>query len=192
MSRALSPLKVQRAATELEAMRGALRRWLKARALNDAVRSGQVPSTTGYTPQRSWAIEQDLAVKLHTLLAELMPDARLPDPDVQRNPSAAVQLAQIALTGNAPAATPNAQGGTMPWLWPVLIVGGLLLAVTTAITSAAEVAKDREEKECIRAGACTDSGFWLKWAAIIGLGWFAWKELGVGRAVRQLMAKGRS
>lgn len=189
MTKAISATSVRKAATELAGMQRSLRGWLKYRALNDAVRSGQIPSRTGVAPVRDMATEQDLATKLYALLEALEPTARLPSPDLRANPAAAVQLAKIAV-GGPMQTTATAQGATPGWMWPVAIVGGLLLAVTTAIRSAADVAKDREEKECIRAGACTDAGFWLKWATVIGLGWFAWKELGVGHAVRGYIKRG--
>jgi hypothetical protein len=74
----------------------------------------------------------------------------------------------------------------------VLIVGGLLLAVTTAVKTAADVAKEREHYACIQAGACTDYGFWLKWAGIGTLAYFAWNDMGVGDMVKGLLKKRRS
>jgi hypothetical protein len=111
---------------------------------------------------------------------------------VQSNPQAAVQLAQIAITGKAPTTTssPTASGGTMPWLWPVVIVGGLLLAVTTAISSYADVAKTQEQYACIQAGACTDYGFWLKAGGIAMLGWFLWTQTSLKDTVRSLGKRG--
>lgn len=202
MPKAITKNDVSRAAAELEAMRGSLRSWLKFRQINDGVLAGSVRTKVppGQAKQRilmlrqTTGVEQDLADKLHALLSEVMPDAALPNADLRSNPNGAVQLAQIAITGNVPVmqSSPVALGAAQPWLWPVLIVGGLLLAITTAIRTAADVAKDAEEKECIRAGACTDYGFWLKAAAVLGLGWFAWKELGVGETVRGFAKKRRS
>lgn len=198
---AITKTDVARAAAELESMRRSLRGWLKFRHLNDGVLGGTVQTKVppgqarkAIRIARSTGYEQDLADKLHALLSEVMPDAMLPNADLRSNPDGAVQLAQIALTGKVPVmqASPSAMGANPPWLWPVLIVGGLLLAVTTAIRTAADVAKDAEEKECIKAGACTDYGFWLKAAAVLGLGWLAWKELGVGEVVRGAIRKRRS
>lgn len=73
----------------------------------------------------------------------------------------------------------------------MLIVGGLLIAVTTAIKTAADVAKDSEEKACIQAGACTDYGFWLKAGGVTALVWFAWRELGVGDVVKSVVRSKR-
>jgi hypothetical protein len=143
-------------------------------------------------------VEQDLATKLAALLGELVPDAKLPNADLRYNPDAAVQLAQIAITGVIPtqAASPQAASGWLsaphPWLWPALIVGAVLLTVTTAIKTAADVAKDREEKACIEAGACTDYGFWLKAGGVVAIAWFAWRELGLGTEVRALIGRKRS
>lgn len=189
---AVSSPQVKKAAVELERMKRSLASWLKYRTLNDAVAAGQAKSKV--TPEVAKAIvastrdstaERDLAVKLHTLLTELGVKP-LPDPSA---PGAAVQLAGIALAGgNMPMGN---VGITHPWLWPVLIVGGLLLAVTTAVKTAADVAKEREHYACIQSGACTDYGFWLKAGGVAAVGWFAWKELGLGETVRGILKKGR-
>ncbi len=189
---------VRNAAAELEKMKSSLRGWLKYRELNDAVLAGT--ARTKLPPgiakkfveqSRDPAVEAELANRLHVLLTELMPGQPLPP---AQGYGAAVQLAKIALAGGA---TPAPMGGILsatghPWLWPVLIVGGLLLAVTTAVKTAADVAKERERYACIQAGACTDYGFWLKAGGITVLAWFAWKELGVGDAVRGALKKRRS
>lgn len=201
---------VAAAAAELAKMRGSLAAWLRFRSLNDQVLAGTAPvrKPMAYAQRvvagsRDMSLEQDLATKLHSLLEVVMPGASLPAASVAQNPGAAVQLAQIALMGGSSAAAgavqipgPSATGsimgtGSHPWLWPVLIVGGLLLTVTTAIKTAADVAKDQEEKACIEAGACTDYGFWLKAGGIAALVYIAWKEMGLGDVVRRL-GKGRS
>lgn len=194
---------VSSAASELEKMKRSLHGWLKYRMLNDDVLAGKAKTKIPpglaqriVAQNRNTAVEQDLAEKLHALLTELMPGVQLPNINLSQNPNAAVQLAQIAITGKAPttATAPAAvEGiGAHPWLWPVLIVGGLLLAVTTAVKTAADVAKERERYACIQAGACTDYGFWLKAGGITVLAWFAWSQLGVGDFVRGLIKKGRS
>lgn len=189
----VSSTEVQKATGELRRMRGSLMQWLKYRRMNDEVTQGtratkrpRAMAVQIIAQQRDLGTEQKLADQLHTLLSEVMPDAVLPDPSVQTNPLAAVQLAQIAITGQPPAAlnAPSATGSTQPWLWPVLIVGGLLLAVTTAISSYADVAKTQEQYACIQAGACTDYGFWLKAAAVVGLGWFLWTQTSLPQTVR--------
>jgi len=182
---------VQRAKVELDRMKGSLRGWLKFRTLNDAVAAGTAPTTKPrafarevVTQSRDWAYEQKLAKQLYVLLSETLPGVQLPDPNVTVNPQAAVQLAKIAIDG-PPASSPQAQGA---WYtsWPVLIVGGLLLAITTTIRTVAEVAKDREEKACIQAGACTDSGFWLKVGGISMLVYIAW-QMGLGERVKKAL-----
>lgn len=183
MSTSITRTQVSKAATELGRMRKTLRGWLERRTFNDQ-RGIKAPNRA--------KIEQDLASKLHALLSELMPDAMLPNADLRSNPSGAAQLAQIAITGQVPVmqANPASLGTTPGWMWPALIVGGLLLAITTAIHTAADVAKDAEEKACIKAGACTDYGFWLKAGGVVALAWFAWRELGVGDTVKSLVKKG--
>lgn len=195
---AITTTAVKKAAAELESMKSSLRGWLKYRELNDAVLAGT--ATTKIPPgiakkfveqNRDPAVEAELANRLHVLLTELMPGQQLPS---AQGYGAAVQLAKIALAGGA---TPSPMGGVLsatghPWLWPVLIVGGLLLAVTTAVKTAADVAKERERYACIQAGACTDYGFWLKAGGIAALGWFAWTQLGVGDVVKGALKKRRS
>jgi len=196
----ITAVEVQKAAAELARMRGSLASWLKYRTLNDRVLAGtaRVRKPLAYAQrvvsQRDMAVEQDLASKLSALLAALMPGQTLPVADLSVNPAGAVQLAQIALAGPSMLSSPSPTGGFLsagghPWLWPVLIVGGLLLVTTTAIRSAADVAKDQEEKACIEAGACTDYGFWLKAGGLAALAWFAWEKLGVKQILEK---KGRS
>ncbi len=197
---AITTSEVQKAAAELARMRGSLTSWLKYRMINDQVMAGtaRVRKPLSYAQrvvgQRDMAVEQDLANKLSALLAAIMPDQPLPDPNLSTNPQGAVQLANIALQGARVVSSPTATGSIMgagghPWLWPALIVGGLLLTVTTAIKTAADVAKDREEKACIEAGACTDYGFWLKAGGAVALAWFAWEKMGLREV---LTKKGRS
>lgn len=187
---AMTTTQVQQAAAELARMRRSLTSWLKYRTINDQVLAGaaRVRKPLPYAQRvvasrRDLAIEQDLATKLAALLGAVMPGQPLPSADLQQNPQGAVQLAQIALAGGTTVSSPTATGGILgsghPWLWPVLIVGGLLLTVTTAIKTAADVAKDQEEKACIEAGACTDYGFWLKLGGAVAVGWFVWEKIGV-------------
>jgi hypothetical protein len=198
---ALTSGRVAQAAAELASMRKSLMAWLKYRAINDRILAGTQPNLRmppGHAKRlvaasRDLAIDQDLADKLHALLEQLMPDARLPTPDIRQNPNAAVELAKIAITGQAPVmAQATTMGASTPWMWPALIVGGLLLAITTAIKSVADVAKERERFTCIKSGGCTDYGFWLKAGGVAALVWFAWRELGVGELVKSKIKKGRS
>lgn len=190
---------VRRASAELARMRGALTSWLRVRDLNDQVLAGTLKTRQplAYAQQvvsraRDLSVEQDLATKLHALLSVVMAGRTLPEADVHSNPQAAVELAQIAIAGTS---GPTSLGGMSPlahpWLWPAIIVGGLLLTVTTAIKTAADVAKDREEKACIQAGACTDYGFWLKAGGIAMLAWVFWTKMGGREMVDSLTRKGR-
>lgn len=187
MTAAITTQEVSRAAAELQRMRGSLASWLKYRALNDQVASGAArvkrPQASAQVRAMRATAEQELATKLSALLSAVMPGAPLPSPSLQEDPQAAVKLATIAIQGGASVSSPTATGGIFsggpPWLWPALIVGGVLLAVTTAVKTAADVAKDREEKACIMAGACTDYGFWLKAGGIVAIAWFAWREMGL-------------
>lgn len=194
-NQSISSADVVKAKRELDRMRGSLRSWLKFRTLNDSVAAGKAPSKLPVKvarevvlAERDWATEQKLANQLHALLSELHPDAQLPNPSVQQNPAAAVQLAAIAIKGPTALAAPQATG--IFWMWPVLIVGGLLLAVTTAIRSMADVAKEKERYACIRAGACTDYGFWLKVGGVAAAAWFAWTQTGLGDSVKSYLRKG--
>lgn len=186
---------VQRAKVELDRMRGALKKWLKYRTLNDEVVAGTAPTTKPrklaaeiIMQSRDLGTEQQLAKQLYVLLCETMPGQSLPNPDVSVNPQAAVQLATLAINGGGPPGSPQAQGA-IAWWWPAIIVGGLLMTITTIIKTQADVAKDREEKACIAAGACTDSGFWLKAGGIVALAYVAW-NLGLGERVKRMLKGG--
>lgn len=196
---AITTTEVKAAAAELARMRSALASWMKVRSLNDQVMAGTVSTRKPLSyaqrvvaSSRDMAAEQDLADKLHALLEVVMKGVTLPSADLRSNPNGAMQLAQVALTGGAaissPTSTDGLFGGGHPWLWPVLIVAGVLLTITTAIRTVADVAKDREEKACIEAGACTDYGFWLKAGGVALIAWFAWKEMGL----KDLLKKGRA
>lgn len=196
-----------RAARELRAMKRSLAGWLRYRQINDALAAGQVPAKAalgkpGARPlpprlmRRVLAAqrgpgESALAADLHALLSEMFDAADLPSPDLRRDPDAAVKLAMIALSGRVPgeAAAPAEQG--IIWLWPlVIVVGAITWVVTSSIRNRAEVEKEREKYECIKAGACTDTGFWLK-AGVIGIiAWLAWSKLKVGERIGLTKKKG--
>ncbi|MEO6382479.1 MAG: hypothetical protein ABIO35_10895 [Nitrobacter sp.] len=188
----VSTTDVQRAKLELDRMKRSLSAWLKFRTLNDAVIAGVAPTTKpmGYArtvvlQNRDTAAEARLAQQLYVLLTESFPDAVIPIPDTTASTDIAVQLARIAINGPSAMRSPQAQGG-IPWLWPVLIVGGLLLAVTTAISNAADVAKQKEQVACIEAGACTDYGFWLKAGGVAAIVYVGWK-MGVVDEIKRAM-----
>lgn len=191
---------------ELAKMRRSLSAWLKYRGINDRIAQGRgaaVPSPLlrkpGAVPPPAAVMalrlrrerivdEEDLATQLHMLLSEVFDAQSLPDSDVAKNPEAAVQLAQIAISGSLPggASAPSAQG--FIWMWPlVIVVGAIAFVAITAITSAADVAKEKEQIACIQAGKCTDTGFWLKLGAIAIATWIVWEKLGVGARVTQMV-----
>lgn len=190
---AISVQSVDRARRELERMKRSLRSWLSYRQKNDLVLAGGAPQGRTLKPNaqqivassRDLALEQRLATQLHAILSEAAPDAKLPDPSLNNNPHAAVELAQIALGDRAQGLGSISAGAITQWL-PIAIVGGVLLAITTAIKSQADLAAEKERLACIQAGACTDYGFWLKAAAIIGIGWFAWEKLGIKEKVARM------
>lgn len=196
-----------RAKAELAAMKSSLVDWLRYRSINDAIAAGRAdqvktpllkrPGARPPDPARLAGVlraqraadEQDLATKLHALLSEVFDAGQLPTPDVAKDPGAAVALAKIAIAGQLPGetATPGAQG--FVWLWPlVVVIGTIAFVITSAIRSRADLAKEREKYECIKAGKCTDGGFWLKVGAI-GVGaWFLWEKAGVGARVKSAVA----
>jgi len=196
---------------ELARMRKSLASWLKFRTLNDTIASGNgasIPTPmlrkpgSSLPPAEVMALrlrrqrldyEAELALQLHQLLSEVFDSSTLPDPNVQQNPNAAVELAKIAIAGKLPTeASSNASVGSV-WMWPiVVIVGVVAFVIMSAIRSSAEVAKEKEEIECIKAGKCTDSGFWLKLGAAAFIGWLVWDKAGVGERVKRAMSGSRS
>jgi hypothetical protein len=188
---ALSTSDVARARVELDKMRRSLAGWLKYRTLNDAVVSGAAPTTKprAYAVEvistgRDWSAEQRLAKQLYVLLSEVMPGVQLPNPDVSVNPSAAVQLARIALEGPTPS-SPASQGA-IAWWWPAIIAGALLMTVTTIVKTSADTAREKERLACIQAGACTDYGFWLKAGGVAALVYVAW-NMGLAERVKRML-----
>lgn len=198
-----APVTTQQAAkakAELAAMRRTLTSWLKYRRINDQVASGQpvkpallrAPGSIAAPAavvrlnlQRERpASEQSLALLLHQLLSEVFDPQQLPNPS---SPNAAVLLAQIAISGKLPGEAPAPSPTGMIWLWPAVIVAsGIVLVIATKIRSDAEVARDREKYECIKSGACTDTGFWLKVGAVGLTAWLAWDKLGLREATQRL------
>jgi len=196
--------------TELAKMRSSLKSWLKYRRINDAIASGNAAAikspilkTPGASapPAAVMALrlrtqridgETELAEQLYTLLAEVFDPQSLPSPDVTKNPNAAVELAAIAIAGKLPGETPTVGAQGFVWMWPlVIVVGAIAFVITSAIRSSADVAKEKEKLECIKAGKCTDSGFWLKIGAIAVVGWIVWDKMGVGHRVTLALKKGR-
>jgi hypothetical protein len=192
-------MSVAQAKAALDKMRVSLASWLKYRKTLDDIASGKRP---GKTPpavlrarllQERFSTEQPLADNLHRLLSEVMDPHSLPAPDVARDPDAAAKLAAIAVLGRAEGEVPApiAAGMWTPGtIWPFAILGGVLLVLMFGISSAAEVAKEKERLACVREGACTDSGFWVKMAAVAGLGYVGWRMYGHHLAPRHAK-KGR-
>jgi hypothetical protein len=189
-----------RAESELRLMRGALRGWLKYRNINNAVSTGRAKAKVPpglakkmLDSSRDWALEQRLAKQLYVLLAEVWDAQLLPDPDVSKNPNAAVQLAEIAIAGRLPAEskTPGPEAQGLIWLWPaVAVVGLVLFTVVYKIRSDADLALEREKELSIRLGARTDYGFWLKVGSITLIAWLAWDKFGLREAAGRLGRKG--
>jgi len=185
---AVTPSERARAEVELRRMKGALAGWLRYRSINDEVAAGRRPARL--PPQaaavyvrtgRDAAAERRMALRLHALLSEAMDAQQLPDPDKDGD---AVALARIAVAGAVPseAAAPQAQG--FIWLWPVaIVVGAVLFTLVAKIHSDADVLKERERLECIKVGACTDYGFWLKLGGIALVSYLAWEKFGLKEAV---------
>jgi hypothetical protein len=202
----ITAAQAQKSARELAQMKASLRSWLRFRQLNDQVAAGVAVKPLLKSPRavappaaafklklrkQRLIEEQELATNLHRLLSEVFDADKLPDPDVRRNAAAAVQLAKIAIAGKLPgeSTAPDAQG--LVWLWPAVVVIGLVaFTIMTQIRSSADVAKEKERIECIKAGACTDTGFFLKLGAVAVIGWLVWDKLGVGKRVMGALGKG--
>lgn len=182
-----------KAIKRINKMRRSLRKWVKKRKINDDAAMGKRPAKVPahvlaktLPLARDWKLEQRLAIQIHGLLSSFMDSAQLPDPDISKDPNAAVALAQIAISGNVPgeAQSKTAQGFIpVLFIWPlVAVVGMVMLTIMSKIGSDADLAAQKEENRCIGSGACTDSGFWMKFGAIAVVGWIAWDKLGVKKA----------
>ena len=185
-----------KAEKRIKKMRGSLTRWLKARRANDEAamgkRKAKVPAAVlekTLPLARDWKLEQRLAVQIHALLAEVMDASQLPDPDISKNPNAAVDLANIAISGKLPneASSPSSQG-LLPviFIWPVVVVVGMIMfTLMSKISSDADLAELKESNRCKETGACTDEGFWLKLAGVSVVAWIAWDKLGIKKAFKK-------
>ncbi len=187
-----------KAEAEIHKMRSALTGWLRYREINNAVVAGKAKAKVppGLAKKmiesgRDWGLEQKLANQLHVLLSETFDAGQLPSPNLVKDPEAAVKLAQIAIAGRLPSdgAAPAAAG--MIWLWPAVVVVGLVLfTVVFKIRSDAALAEEKERLACVQMGACTDYGFWLKLGGVALLAWLAWDKFGLREAAGRL--KGRA
>lgn len=171
------------AKAKLEGMKRSLKGWLEYRQKVDAVASGKVPGKVA--PQvlaaklraDRFAEEDALAGQLYQLLAQVIDPKRLPSPDVEQDPNAAAKLAVIAIVGGVEGdqPAPVAQGG-IGTIWPLALIAGVALVIMHGISSAADVAKEKEKTRCIQSGACTDSGFWVKAAALVGIAYVGYNS----------------
>lgn len=188
------------AAAEIARMRASLEKWLKYRMNNDAAAKGtpiaspllRTPGAVAPPPSVTAArlrmerpaSEAKLAANLHALLSEVFDSSTLPSPDINANPNAAVDLATIAISGKLPNESPSPSDVGFIWMWPlVIVVGAIAFVITSKIRNDAEEAAERERLQCIREGRCTDSGFWLKGASVLVIGWFLWDKVGLREKV---------
>ena len=184
-----------KAEKEIRAMRRSLKSWLKFRNRNDKAARGlvkaKVPASViakTLPAQRDWRTEQKLALSLHALLSEVMDAQQLPNPDITKDPNAAVKLAKIAIAGTLPSESSSASPQGIFWLWPATIIVGLLLVtIVTKIRSDADLAKEQERLECIKMGACTDTNFYVKVAAIGLAAYFVYDKTAIGRKIKQYL-----
>lgn len=175
---------------QIKSMQGSLKGWMKYRRMNDEVARGLRRAKVSahvaaarLRRNRDYEAEQDLSSKLYHLLSEMFDPASLPSPDVAKDPDAAVRLAKIAIAGQLPGTAPQAPVDLgIVWMWPVLIVGGLVYVLSSTISNLADVAKEKEYYECVNTGGCTDYGFWLKAAGVLVVGWVVWDKMGLKNA----------
>ncbi len=192
----VTPAEKAKAEKRIRKMRRSLARWLKKRRINDEAAMGQRPAKVPASVlaktlplARDWKLEQRLAIQLHGLLSEFMDASQLPNPDISKDPNAAVKLARIAISGKLPAEAfaPSPQG-LLPivFIWPVVIVVGMVMfTIMSKISSDADLAELKEDNRCIETGASSDSGVGLKMAGVAVVGWIAWDKLGVKRAFKK-------
>lgn len=189
----------------LDGMKRSLKSWLDVRSKMDDYVMGQrkapallrnpgakplPPATVAATlRQERYAVEQDLAQTIHSLLVQSGCDERsLPSANVSTNPDAAAQLAALAIEGCEMQGDAGQVGHQGMGAVPLLVVGipvlGAVLVLSQLISSKAEVAKEQERIRCVESGACTDSGFWLKVASVSVIAWLAWDKLGLKNKVK--------
>lgn len=186
-----------KAKNELRRMKTALKKWLHYRALNDAVamgkREAKIPAAVArqrLSTQRDWELEQRIANDLYTLLAEVIDTGKLPNPDINKDPNAAVKLAQIAIAGKLPDETVSPQEQGFIWLWPAVVVVGLIAyTISSKLSADAELAAEKEKYKCIQSGGCTDYGFWLKAGGVAIVAWIVWDKLGARERLTGILAK---
>jgi hypothetical protein len=158
-----------RAKAELSAMKSSLKKWLSWRKKSDSVAEGKIKPKKGRAIghlKQKWRAErlcgeQAMADKLYHLLSQVFDPAALPEADVAKDPDAAVKLAVIAVSGKLPteATQPEEQG--FIWMWPLVLVLGVVgFVLTSKIRAEAEIEMEKERTRCIQEA-----------------GWFACDEL---------------
>lgn len=197
-----TPADKKQAEVALKSMQRSLKSWLKDRQIMDQYVAGKrsapklfrnpgskplPPSVVAATLRSErYADEQDLAETLYALLTECgMDPSSLPGPDVARDPDAAAKLAVIAIKGKPAADVASAQAQGIVWFVLLIPVAAVVMVISHAITSKADIAKQKERLRCIESGACTDSGFWLKMGAIAVTAWLAWDKFGLRKAIQK-------
>jgi len=180
--------KRRQAKAELARMKSSLKGWLRLRHRNDQVAAGAVKAKAPawlvaqtLSRDRDWEGERKLAADLYVLLSEVYDPQSLPDPAKR---GAAVRLAQIVLRGKLGPESPGAQAQGFVGLLIMTVGAVIVLTVSAAISNRAEIQKEKERIECIKAGACTDSGFWIKVASIGFIGWMLWDKAGLGKRIK--------
>lgn len=176
---------------EVEKMKSSLRSWLAYRERLDAAADGSTPGK--FPPEtvraivaayRDSSVELNMARELHALLSQVVDPSTLPSPTSE---DAAVKFARLVVNGSLESSvpTPQAQG-----IWPlVILAGAIVLTLVVAVRSWADVAKEREHYACIRAGACTDYGAWLKWGVIFGVGYVVWTQTDLKNQISGIFGK---
>lgn len=169
-----------------------LDKWLKVRLRVESALAGKGTKKSPrevmqiFQSHHDWAGEQRLASELHALLSQAQDPQLLPDPDVRKNPRAAIQLAEIALGKPSAVSLPGpaAQG-----ILPFILVGAIAVvglgALVSSIRNTADVEKAKIEAECKMMGACGREGWYL--AAGLGV-LFLW-EMGLGDTVKKALKR---
>lgn len=154
----------QLAQQKLVEMRRSLANWRAARLLNDELTRKGVPDPMGTLKQ-----DEELRGKLIQYLTTLYPDAALP--------MSTLMLAEMVIVGPEkylpPPKAPSAQG-----FLPLLLVGGVVLALMYTVSTIAENARIAEERKLCARGVtayCPGTPWW-KWAALAGVTYFVARE----------------
>lgn len=186
-----------KAEAEIKRMRRELKGWLKFRSINNAVSMGKHKARVSSLQARKmiehgrdWRLEQKIGNGLHVLLSEIFDASQLPSPDLHKDPDAAAKLAKIAIAGKVSGEAPSQEGQGAFWVWPaVAVVGLVLFTVIFKIRSDAATAQEKERIECIKMGACTDYGFWIK-MGVLGAGvYVAWQFFGLKEVANRARRK---